>query len=749
MLNKVYNFLAAISLVLFLSKSILYAEIINKIEILGNERVSKQTIMIYGDIKKDINYDSKEVNDLTKRLYSTGFFSNISVQVDNNVLKITVNENPIVNSITIVGIKAEKLRDLVFKNNKLKETVSYNDNKAKSDVQKIKNTFRDIGYYFVEIDLSVEEIENNRVNVVYDINLGEKAKIKKIFFVGDKKIKSKRLRDVITSEENRFYKFLSRNKFLNKGRIRLDERLLTNYYKNKGYYEVNVSSSTAEYIEDEGFIVTFKIDAGIRYKFKKIYIDVDEGLPKESFFELDKDLFNVVGDYYSTKKIKKILDRIDILTQQKELQFIGHRLEETLIDDEVEVKINIYEGPKVFVERINVIGNDVTNDDVIRSEMLVDEGDAFSSVLLNKSINNLKAKRIFGTVVHNVLEGSDTNLRVINVDVEEKATGLISAGAGVGTTGTTVSFAVEENNFLGRGVQLNTSAEVSEESLRGRFSINNPNYKYSGNSLTFTAESSKIDRLDKSGYESTETGFSLGTSFQQYEDVYLSPNISLYYDDIQTTTAASSALQKMDGEYTDLDFSYSVTSDKRNQRFMPTAGHMYQFSQVIPLYSDAPSITNGFNSAYYKEFTEDLIGSIKFYAKAINPIGSEDVKISERLHIPSSMLRGFEKNGIGPKDGDDHVGGNYAALLSFNAALPNLFPESTNTDIGIFLDTANLWGVDYDNSMDEKSGLRATTGINASLLTPLGPLTWTLSHVIVKQSTDRDESFRFRLGTTF
>ena len=146
MLNKVYNFLAAISLALFLSKSILYAEIINKIEILGNERVSKQTIMIYGDIKKDINYDSKEVNDLTKRLYSTGFFSNISVQVDNNVLKITVNENPIVNSITIVGIKAEKLRDLVFKNNKLKETVSYNDNKAKSDVQKIKNTFRDIGY---------------------------------------------------------------------------------------------------------------------------------------------------------------------------------------------------------------------------------------------------------------------------------------------------------------------------------------------------------------------------------------------------------------------------------------------------------------------------------------------------------------------------------------------------------------------------------------------------------------------------
>ena len=381
--------------------------------------------------------------------------------------------------------------------------------------------------------------------------------------------------------------------------------------------------------------------------------------------------------------------------------------------------------------------------------MLVDEGDAFSSVLLNKSINNIKAKRIFQTVDQKVRSGSDTNLRIIEVGVEEKATGLITAGAGVGTTGTSVMFAVEENNFLGRGVMLLSSAEISEESLRGRFTVNNPNYKFSGNSLNFTAESSKIDRLEKSGYESTKSGFSLGSRFQQYQDIYFSPNVSLYYDDVQTSSSASSSMKKMDGEYFDFDFTYSIISDKRNQRFMPTAGHIYNFSQGLPVYSDAPSISNSFTFSYYKEVTEDLIGSIKIYTKAINPLGSEDVKISKRLHIPSSMLRGFEKGGIGPKDGTDHVGGNYAALLSFNAALPNLFPESTNTDIGLFFDTANLWGVDYDNSIDESSGLRAATGINASLLTPLGPLTWTLSHVLVKQSTDRDESFRFRLGTTF
>ena len=182
---------------------------------------------------------------------------------------------------------------------------------------------------------------------------------------------------------------------------------------------------------------------------------------------------------------------------------------------------------------------------------------------------------------------------------------------------------------------------------------------------------------------------------------------------------------------------------------MPTDGYRYSFYQSLPLYADVPSIINGFNYSLYEEFTENYLGSLKFYSKTIHSLNDKDVKISERLHIPSRMLRGFARNSIGPKDGVDHVGGNYAAALSFNAALPNLFPDSTKTEISFFIDTGNVWGVDYDSSVDQGSALRASTGINASLLTPLGPLTWTLSQTLAKEDTDKDESFRFRLGTTF
>ena len=280
----------------------------------------------------------------------------------------------------------------------LTENGPFVENNIKKDINLIKEFYRSLGFYFVKIDAEIATLEKNKINIQYIIDKGKKAKITRIYFLGDKKIREKKLRDVITSQEAQFWKFISRNVYLSKERIELDKRLLKNYYRNKGYYEVDVKSTNVEYSKGEGFVLTYNINAGKRYKFNKIFANISETLDKDAFLSLEGKFSKLAGEYYSQRKLKSVLDEIDKLSEQKELQFINHNVEETLEDTGVEVKINIFEGEKVIIERINITGNSVTNDSVIRSALIVDEGDPFSTLLVNKSINEIKSRNIFGKV---------------------------------------------------------------------------------------------------------------------------------------------------------------------------------------------------------------------------------------------------------------------------------------------------------------------------------------------------------------
>jgi len=531
------------------------SEIVNKVKIKGNERVALESVMVFGDIILGNDYDSQDINLMIKKLYETNFFSNIVVNLNEGVLVITVKENPIVNSIVFDGEEAKKYITVLNEMLTLREKTSFVKNYVKSDINVVKSFYRQLGFYFAKIDLNVEKLPNNRVNLIYKLDKGEKAKISKIYFLGDKKVRDNKLRSIITSAENKFWKVFSTNVYLNKAKIELDKRLIKNYYKNTGYYEVDVTSSNVEYSEGEGFVLTYTINAGKRYKFKKIYLDVDKALDNTAFLPLQDDFNEIVGDYYSQSKLTTVLEKIDKLSEQKELQFINHGITETLEGDGIEVKVRVFEGEKFTIERINIVGNNVTNDSVIRSEMLVDEGDPYSILLVNKSINKLKSRGIFGNVDYKITEGSTPNLKVLEVGVEEKATGEIAAGAGVGTEGTSFMFSVKENNWLGRGIRLNTSLNLSEESVSGNFSVNNPNYKFTGNSLYGSIDVASSDYSETSGYESTKSGASIGSLFEQYENVYFSPALSLSYEDIEVKSSASSQIKKMDGTYSNADFS--------------------------------------------------------------------------------------------------------------------------------------------------------------------------------------------------
>ena len=736
-------------LISFLFISQVNAEMINKLIIEGNKRVSDETIKVYGDITINKDISEANLNTIINNLYSTNFFKDVSAKISSNTLLIKVSEYPIVNQLIIVGEPRDSYVENIQKLISLKEKRSFIRSFLAKDIATIKSFYSSLGYNFANIDVKSKEIDEGNLDLIFEIDRGQQTKIESISFIGNKSIRSKRLKDVIASEEDKFWKVISKNTNFSKNLVSLDIRLLENYYKSIGYYDVKINSSVAEINEtDANAKIIYSIDEGNRYIINKISTKVDAVFDKKIFFPLNDIFKDYAGDYYSPFKVKKLLDEIDILIESNNLQFVEHNVEEIIERDTVNIVFNIFEGEKNLVERINITGNNITNEEVIRGELILDEGDPFVNLNLEKSIAELKARRIFKDVKYEVKQGSQKNLKVINIIVEEQPTGEISAGAGIGTSGGSFAFNIKENNWLGEGKSLSFDVQLDKESLAGQLSFTDPNYDFLGNSLSYSIASEKNDRPNQ-GYENSILSASIGTSFEQYKDTNLNLSIAASHDDLKAENTASSSLKKQAGTFTELAARYGISLDKRDRAFMPTDGSIISFGQELPIYADKPFISNTFSSSVYKSFGEDVIGAAKFYITSINGLNNEDVRLSKRKGLSSYRLRGFEKNKVGPVDGSDHIGGNYASAINFETNLPKLLPESSNVDIGLFLDAGNIWGVDYDSTLDDSNKIRSSTGIAASWLSPLGPMTFILSQNLSKADTDKTQSFTFNLGTTF
>ena len=726
----------------------LKAEVLDRIIINGNKRVSDETIILYGKIKIKEDINEQKVNEIISNLNSTNFFEDINVELKNKTLILNLKEYPILNQLLIVGEPSKKLSEEIKKNLTLKEKSSFIKSNLVKDVDIIKKLYSSAGYNFVKVETKVNRINDEKFDLMIEIDRGKKTKISSIKFIGDKKIKDKKLRDIVASEEDRFWKFISRNTNFNQRLIDLDVRLLKNFYKSIGYYDVTISSNSAEINDQENINLIYSIDAGTRYTIDKITTNVDPVFNNELFFPLKKSYEKLIGKYYSPFEIKNILEDIDEIIDKNNLQFVEHNVEEEVLEKTISIKFNIFEGKRELVERINITGNNITNESVIRAELLLDEGDPFTNLNLDKSVSKLKARRIFRNVTPEVLEGSRKNLKLININVEEMPTGEISAGAGIGTEGGSFEASVSENNWLGEGKKLDFNISTDSESLSGTINYTDPNYNFLGNSLNYFVSSTENDKPDQ-GYENTLFAAGINTSFEQFKDIYTNLGVSVSHDDLTTLDSASANLKKQSGSFSELLGSYGITKDTRNRAFMPTSGSIVSFNQSLPIFADKQAISNTFRATKYKSITNDVVGAGKLYLSAINGMGEDDVRISKRKSLSSKRLRGFERNKVGPVDGSDHIGGNYVAALNFEATLPNLLPEAYKTDVGLFLDFGNVWGVDYDDSIDESNEIRSSTGLAASWLSPIGPLSFVFSTNLSKADTDKTESFNFNLGTTF
>ena len=741
--------LTTISLLIFLI-SASHAVIIKDIKINNNKRITEETIVTYGNIELNKEYNQKELNNIVKDLYDTNFFKNISIKIDGETLVLSVEENKIIQSVRVEGVKSNKIKEAILKNLFSKDKSPFLIEKVKIDVNRIKTSLNTIGYYLSDVKSKILENSNDTVDLIFEVNLGDKSKIKKIEFIGDKKIKDRTLRSVIISEEAKFWKFISNNKFVNQDIINRDKRLLRNFYLSKGFYDVDVQSATVKFLDNKSFKLTYKIDAGEIFTVNDTKLVLPIDYDENNFTDVKKELNKLKNKTYSLNKLSRVVEEIDKVTLSREYDFINASYEETIIENnKIDIVFTVKESEKFYVERINIFGNNITHESVIRNKLEIDEGDAFNELLSSKSINNLKATNLFKSVKSSITEGQDLNTKIIDITVEEKPTGEIMIGAGAGSEGGTFGFSITENNFLGKGIQLSSNLDLTEDSIRGLFSVTNPNFNYSGKSLSTSVESTNVDKLTDSGYKSTKTGFTLGTGFEQFQNVYFTPKLSNFYEDISTKDTASTNLKKQSGSYLESKFSYGLDYDMRNQRFQTNEGFRSKFNQSIPLVSEEYSFGNIYDFKTWYKLPNNMVTSLNIYGRSVNSLTGDDVKITNRFFLPRSKLKGFKTRNIGPVDANDYVGGNYGAAVNFDTTLPMIFSNVQNVDVRYFLDTANLWGVDYSSAVDQSNTIRASTGVVVDWFTPIGPLNFSLAQDISKADDDKTETFQFNIGTTF
>ena len=749
MFKFLIKILLSISISFFLFVKTSYSETIDRIEILGNDRISNETILMFSELETGQNLDNLNLNNILKKLYETNFFNNVIVSIDKNILKIEVEENPIVGVIIFEGIKSDNFKTDIKKILKLKSRSSFNN----IDLEKDKNTIIKLlqarSYYNSSTEVFTETKENKTIDITYKINLGKKAKISKISFIGNKIYKDNKLKSIIVSEEYKPWKFISGKKYLNEQMISLDRRLLKNFYLNKGFYNVKINSSFAKSLEDNSFEIIYNINANKKIYFNNLQLILPIDFTKNNFDPIYKLFEKLKNEPYSINRIEKILEKLDTISTMDEFISTKSFVNEQIVDNKINLDFIIEETDKIFVKKINIFGNNVTRENVIRNQLEIDEGDPFNEILMSKSINNLKNMNFFKNVDYKEELDEKSNSKIININVEEKATGEIMAGAGVGTSGGTVSFGVKENNYLGKGIKLSSDLTLNEDSIKGHFSVENPNYKNSDKSIKVSIQSTETNKLTDFGYKTNKTGFVLGTSFEYYDDLILGIEGESFYEKIETDSTASARQQAQEGDYFDNFINLTFDYDKRNQKFQTTDGFRSFYTVGLPIVSETNTLSNTFLINNFVEYLDNNIFKSSFFFKSANSLSGDNIKLSERINIPSSRLRGFEFGKVGPKDGNDYIGGNFISSLNFSSTVPQILENSQSTDFKVFLDIANVWGVDYDSSLDISDDIRSSVGLALDWYSTIGPINFTLSQPLSKSSTDVTETFRFNLGTTF
>jgi len=720
------------------------------IKIIGNKSISNETILNYTDSKKE-TLNTEELNSFQKKLFETNFFSKIDVRISGNNVAIYLIENPLIEYVLISGLeKRDDLKKEIEKILTLKENNIFSETFLNNDTKSIYEFLSSIGYLRGNVEYTVNKILNDKVNIFLNIKLNQQFFVKNIFFIGDKKLSTSTLKSAISTSQDSWFSIFSNSAIPSVDRVSYDISLLKKLYLSKGYYDVQISNGSIDVIDKKHANVTFVINAGSKYFFEKSLINNKTiSLKDNDLLFLANKAKTLENKDYNPSEITRLLKAFrDYFINNNITANIDYRVEKLPLN-KISIIYDISEvNEKRFVANIIVKGNEITEEKVIRNNLFFSEGDRFNSANLNKSTDSLKSLGIFKNIKIDALNSKNSENVNLVVSVDEMPTGEISAGVGYGTSGAVISFVMKEKNFLGKGIESNISMQLGSEKVLGTISLSDPDFSDTGNSLKGSFFVSQYT-YDNAGYDNKVIGSSLSKSYRAFKDVNFESGFSADYDTIDSQSGASNLIKSREGNYLTTKFFYNVINDKRNRKFQPTSGYTVGFGQgLATLVSEIPYVTNTVFGSFYKEFSEDFIGTIKYKAKSINAFNSKDVKLSDRIFLSDSELRGFAFRGVGPKVSDEYVGGNYSYSTNFSTTVPNGLPDKWGTKSNIFFDVANVWGKDFSEGIDSNK-IRSSAGVGFEWISPLGPLSFTYAAPITKVSTDSVESFNFKLGGIF
>lgn len=728
---------------------------IDNISVKGNQRIESSTVLSYLTFAEGDAYQTSEINASLKRLFETGLFADVTTGFDAATLTVNVVENPVVNSITFEGNRRVE-DDVLSAETALEPRSVYNRSKVQEDVRRIRNIYSRNGRFLVEVTPKVVTLEQNRVDLIFEINEGKKATIKRIYFTGNNNFDNDTLRQTIATQETRWYNFLTSNDSFDPDRVNYDKELLRQYYIERGYADFKVVSSVAEISDDkESFILTFVVEEGRKYSIGEVAIEsAFADINKGEFYELTE---TKTDDTFNAKKVDKTVDNMTSRLNDLGYAFVDI---ETEYDRDLENNIlnltyRIKEGPKVYIERIDINGDVRTLDEVIRREFRISEGDPYNAAKIRRSRQRIQNLGFFKKVEIRNVKSNEPDRVNLDVEVEEQATGELNFGAGFSTSdGAIGSVSVRERNLLGKGQDLRLSFQKSSETDQIDVGFTEPYFMGRDIAAGFDLFNIRQSQ-DESSYDSETTGGTLRASYSLTEHLRHSLYYSLKNIDVSDVEPGASAfIVQQEGENSNSSIGHSLLYDHRNNRFTPTEGYYIRFLQEFAgVGGDSKYLKHELRSAYYiPVYGDDVVFSTSFQGGHVFGYADEDVRINERFFIGGSTIRGFDDAGIGPRDSStrDALGGNTFYAGSTELTFPLGLPEELGFSGSVFADAGSLFGSDASGaSVTDDRSLRLSAGVGISWKSPLGPIRVDIAEAILKDDLDETELVRFNFGTRF
>lgn len=737
------------------ASSLAYAESLKQIVINGTERVEPSTVTSYMDIKVGDELDPTASDRVLKSLFATGLFADVKVSGTSGVMTVDVVENPLINQIAFEG--NEKIEDSeLLAEIQLRPRQVFTRTKVQSDVTRLYQIYRRQGRFSVIIEPKVIRLDQNRVNLVFEVQEGDVTKVESIRFVGNKNYDDSKLRSQISTKESAWYRFISSDDRYDPDRLSYDQEMLRNFYLSQGYADFQILSAVAELSPDKkGFYITITVEEGQRYKVSEIKFASD--LKDFDANTLTQHVTFEGGDWYDAEKVRSSVTAITDALGDLQYAFVDVKpdIRKNRETQTLDVVFLISETPRVFVERINVNGNIRTLDKVVRRELEIVEGDPFSRTKLAKSEKNIRNLDFFETVNVDVKQGSAPDRTVVDVDVEEKSTGEISIGAGFSSTdGPLADLRLVERNFLGKGQNVSFATTIAGEKTEFDVGFTEPYFLNRDISAGFDVFHMTRDLQRESSYDQRRTGAGVHVGYPLSENWRQTVSQRLETNDIRNVDDdASLFIQRQEGERTTSALSQRLVYDTRDSVTFPTNGMIYWLdTEVAGLGGDAKYVSGKTGASYFYPITDQWVFNLLGETGAIEGYGDENVVISERFFIGNSTLRGFKKSGIGPRDAatGDALGGNFF----YRGTAEVSFPIGLSKELGIkghaFTDVGSLSNVDESGAdLLEKDSIRAAAGVGLSWRSPFGPIRVDLTAPLMKEDFDKTEVFRFDFGTRF